>query len=410
MTLLKTINVQSSDSPSVDAFSRQRVSQLTTLCDLKLHFDAIPLLIDQVQNATGATTYNSGESSVTLSTSASGDYAIAQTKQKYLYQSGESSLIFQTFYNFHVQTNIEKKIGYFSSSTTAPYNTNYDGIILVSNYYNGVSHDGKISLQIWRNGTQIGYVTQDQWNKDKMDGTGDSKITIDWTKNQILKIDFQFLGVGRVRVGFDINGLIYEVHEFNHANAIQKVYMVNSAQSLRWGIRQTGTGSGTFTFICATVNSEGSLNSIGMTGSANTGSVAIAGNSVGTTYALLGIRLKSTRLAAIVDLIDASILANTSDQYYVSLILNPTVAGTFTYAGVTNYSVDVATGASTNTVTGGTTLISKASQNTEISSLLLGGALKIGSTIAGVADTLVVCVTPLSANINFFASINWLEC
>ena len=41
MTLLKTIDVQSADSPSVDAFSRQRMSLLTTLSDYKLHFDAL---------------------------------------------------------------------------------------------------------------------------------------------------------------------------------------------------------------------------------------------------------------------------------------------------------------------------------------------------------------------------------
>ncbi|HEY9704257.1 MAG TPA: hypothetical protein V6C58_17530 [Allocoleopsis sp.] len=409
MTLLKTIEIQSADSPSVDAFSRQRMSLLTTLSDYKQHFDALPLLIDQVQSGTGGIVYNSGESSATLSTVSANDYAIAQTKQRSLYQSGKSSLIFQTFYNFHIQSNIEKRIGYFSSSTVAPYNANYDGIILVSNYYNGVSHDGKISVQIWRNGTQIGYVTQNNWNKDKMDGTGASKINIDWSKDQILKIDFQYLGVGRVRVGLDVNGIIYEVHEFNHTNAIQKVYMNNSAQPLRWEIRQTGAGSGTFTFICGSTNSEGSLNSIGLPGSANTGSIAIAGNSVGTTYALLGIRLKSARFAAIVDIINATILANTTDQYYTTLLLNPTVAGTFAYNAVVNYSVDIATGASTNTVTGGTLLRSLGSQNTEISKLELGGALRMGSTIAGVSDTLIVCVTPLSANINFFATINWLE-
>ena len=409
MTLLKTIDVQSADSPSVDAFSRQRMSLLTTLSDYKLHFDALPLLIDQIQSGTGATTYNSGESSVTLTTSAASDYAIAQTKQRSLYQSGKSSLIFQTFYNFQIESNIEKKIGYFSSSTSDPYNTNYDGIMLVSNYYNGSSHDNKISVQVWKNGTQIGYVTQDNWNKDKMDGTGNSKINIDWSKNQILKIDFQYLGVGRVRIGLDVNGSIYEIHEFLHANVIQKVYMNNSAQPLRSEIRQTGAGSGSFTFICSTANSEGSLNSIGLPGSAHTGTTAIANNTIGTSYALLGMRLKSTRLAAIVDIINATILANTSDQYYTEILLNPTVAGTFTYNAVTNYSVEIATGASTNTVTGGTLLRCLASQNTEISKLDLGGALRIGSTIAGTVDTLVVCVIPLSANINFFATINWLE-
>ena len=409
MTLLKTIDTQPSDTPSIDAFGRQRISDLTTIGDLKLHSSNYNLLLSQIQNGTGLSTYNTGESSITLSTSASGDYAIAQTKQPFLYQAGKSCLIFQTFYNFHVETNIEKRVGYFSSSTSAPYNTNYDGIMLVSNYYNGVSHDGKISIRIYRNGTEIDAVTQDNFNKDKMDGTGKSRITIDWTKDQILKMDFQYLGVGRVRVGFNINGITYEVHEFAHANLIQKVYMNSSSQPLRWEVRQTGTGSGTFTFICATVNSEGSRNIIGLPGAASSGNTAIAGNTIGTTYALIGIRLKSTNLLSVIELISATIEASTSDFYYTELRLNPTVAGTFTYTGITNYSVEIATGSSTNTVTGGTSLRLLASQSVQVADLNLGGALRIGSTIAGVADTLIICVTPLTANINFFATINWLE-
>jgi hypothetical protein len=63
------------------------------------------------------------------------------------------------------------------------------------------------------------------WNIDRLDGTGPSGITVDWTKTQIITIDFQWLGVGRVRIGLDINGTIYPIHRFNNANAVSEVYM-----------------------------------------------------------------------------------------------------------------------------------------------------------------------------------------
>ncbi len=42
-------------------------------------------------------------------------------------------------------------------------------------------------------------VSRVDWNIDKLDGTGPSGLTIDETKCQILIIDYQFLGMGRVR-------------------------------------------------------------------------------------------------------------------------------------------------------------------------------------------------------------------
>lgn len=401
MSIDNNISTTIRDSANLDAFSRLRVSQITTQADYKLTFDNLPLFIDQVQSG-ASSTWNSGEASITLATTTNSQYAVAQTKQRFLYQSGKSQLIFQTFYNFQPETNITKRIGYFSSSTVAPYSANFDGIYLES-------ASGIVTAKVDRNGTNIHSVAQSSWNLDKLDGTGTSKITVDWSKNQIFVIDFQYLGVGRIRLGLDIGGNVIYFHEFLNANTNQKVYMANSNQPMRWEIRQTGAGSGSFTFICSSVNSEGSINTAGLIGSFNTGTTAIAGNAIGTTYALAGIRLKSTRLSAIIDLLRASVLASTSDQYYVELRLNPTVAGSFTYSDITNYSIQSAIGSATNTVTGGYSLSSDPDQNTSVALISLGGALKLGSKIDGTQDTIVLCVTPISTNINFFASMNWLE-
>jgi hypothetical protein len=100
-------------------------------------------------------------------------------------------------------------------------------------------------------------VEQANWNLDKLDGTGASGFTLDDTKAQILFIDFQYLGMGRVRMGFDINGIIVYCHEFLNANVLDVPYMQSG--TLPIGILLTTTGTSvtkTSYFKCAAVHSE----------------------------------------------------------------------------------------------------------------------------------------------------------
>ncbi len=101
-------------------------------------------------------------------------------------------------------------------------------------------------------------VNQADWNLDKLDGTGRSGITLDITKAQILFIDFQFLGMGRVRCGFDIDGVIDYVHEFRNANNLDVPYMQSGTLPIQ--VLLTATNSATTKtsyFKCAAVHSEG---------------------------------------------------------------------------------------------------------------------------------------------------------
>jgi hypothetical protein len=100
-------------------------------------------------------------------------------------------------------------------------------------------------------------VTQANWNIDKLDGTGDSGVTLDITKTQIVVIDLQALYVGRVRVGFDLGGLVVYTHEFVHANLVASPYVATANLPVRCGMTCSGTVSTTMNFICCSVISEG---------------------------------------------------------------------------------------------------------------------------------------------------------
>jgi hypothetical protein len=86
-------------------------------------------------------------------------------------------------------------------------------------------------------------VTQANWNIDTMDGSGASGLTIDFTKTQILVIDLQWLGVGRVRLYWDIDGTLQLFHEFLNANIQDVVYMKTPSLPAWYEISNSGTNT-----------------------------------------------------------------------------------------------------------------------------------------------------------------------
>ena len=94
------------------------------------------------------------------------------------------------------------------------------------------------------------------------------------------------------------------------------------------------------------------------------------------------------------------------------VILVPTVAGTLTFANETNSAIMTATGALANTITGGTKITGGFGASTKDGGTEKGAlmnALRLGSTIGGVVDEIVLCVRPLSANANIQGSLTWRE-
>lgn len=402
MSYFSNVNIKSQDSPSIDSFGRWRTSELTTLLDIKQLHDGLPLLIDTITNGTATSVHSTTDSNTTISTNADGDYVVAQTFQRMNYQSGKSQLIFQTFSNFGIQTNVSKKIGYFSSSTTAPYASSYDGVWLENN---GTT----FTLKTYRSGVETNSAAQSTWD-DPLDGTGSSGITIDWNKGNIFAYDFEWLGKGRVRFFMVIDGLFVKFHEFNNANILGEVYMSSPNQPLRWEIRQTGVGGGVFKYVCGSVNSEGSTNLIGKDSGIDDDGVFLDANSIQDWYYAIGVRLKADRTDTVVQIISGYLLSNTNDKFLYRILLNPTYAGTVTYVDVTNYSISYGLGATANTISDQGTILSVGSgDSNSVQSFDLDTAIRLGSSINGTLDEIVIAVKPLTTNLDIHRGINWKE-
>lgn len=390
-----------------DTFGRFRTSQPVTLFDSKQLYDDLPLLYDDQEVSGGGTssTHSSARASVAMSVSDStAGKRVRQTFRRFNYQPGKSQLAFFTAVLGAGGDGISARVGLFDDN---------DGVFFYSS-------DGGIGIGIRSSvsGSPVDtLVTQEEWAIDNLDGTGatrgrnNSLYKLDPTKAQILVIDFEWLGVGFVRFGFVIDGKIIYVHQQNHANNIDSVYMSTPNLPIRYEIENDGTGgAATLEHICTTVISEGGQESTGITYYLSTAGTHIDANSVDTLYAGIGIRLKSTHLSATILPEYVSILTESSDDVEWVLVSNPTVAGTFTYADQTNMPVQAAFGATANTVTGGTQLAGgwvAAGASAGALTAALDTELLLGSAIDGTPDELVLCIRPLSANCDAQVSIGF---
>ena len=293
---------------SPDAFGRTRVSELFTLGDYKHLFAIDPNFLDVTSN--GTVTFETNKAAATLATNSnSSAYAIHQTKFYHHYQPGKSQLIFSSFVYGAPERNVTKRTGYFDDrdgiyfeqvgSDTANgnlvANTTQTLNWVIRSYTGNTANEANVVTTI--NGVPYTYqrrVPQSDWNVDKCDGTGLSGFNLDVTKTQLAFMDFQWLGVGRVRCGFAHNGKLIVAHEFNHSNVLDEVYIANPNLPVRCEIRNTGAGTGgSFDQICSTVASEGGYIESGIDFALTTNNRSTVTPSA-TPLPLVALRLKNT--------------------------------------------------------------------------------------------------------------------
>lgn len=390
------------DTPSIDAFARLRISQPHTIFDCKQPHDDQPLFFDESLGGSATSTHSSTHASTTLAVTASAsDFAIRQTKQRFNYQPGKSQLVYFTF-RAPQQTGATLRMGLFDGTGTNNLTANNGVFLSVT--------ASDISWNIAKDGSTTESVSQASWNVSPLDGTGVSGIDLDMDTTQIGVIDYEWLGVGRVRVGFVIGGIIRYCHYFYHANISTHVYMSTPNLPVRYDITTDGSATAELEHICCSVISEGGAEQTGILRSVDMGTTHIDANTAGTTYAMIGIRLKSAYYDITVAPEYFSIISLTNDDFRWSLQLNPTVNGTFTYSDITNSSIQRALGATGNDITAEGLVIdsgySKSSTGTDRKFIT---ALRIGSTIGGTLDELVLCVTPVSSNADYLGSLTIRE-
>lgn len=398
------------DGPHNDAFGRLRTSDPITLFDSKQIHDNAPLFWDDSEVSGSGTTssHSTATASTTISVGAStAGKRVRRTFQRFNYQPGKSHLIIMTAQMASQTSNlsgITGRVGYFDDDNGVFFSLE-DGVAyaVIRSSTSGSPVDTKIA--------------QSDWNVDKFDGTGRSGIILQPTKCNILMWDIEWLGVGRIRFGFNIGGVNYVVHEQDNSNNLPNVYMSTPNLPLTYEIENDGTGPATsLQHICSTVISEGGYQPSGVIREVDTGTTEITATNANTVYALLGFRLNSATLDTVVEFMKVEVLLTSAGTFHWELLLNPTITGSPSWSQLTNSALDTFTGSSSITLTNGISLGGGYGASTGSGGSAAGAigsaidnSIRLGAAIDGTQDIVVLGVSALGAGETFLGSVQTRE-
>lgn len=388
-----------------DMFGRTKVSDAYTLFDSQHRYKDSGDFSDEIVG-TASVSYLANESTALLSIgTAQGDKVTRESRRVFPYQPGKSLQVMQTFVFAPAKAGLRQRAGYFSRQ---------NGVYLEQDGLNKY-----LVLRSYTSGSVVNTrVAQADWNVDRLDGTGPTDLVLDLSKAQIFVTEYEWLGVGSVRVGFMINGVFVTVHQFNHANEISSVYMTTAALPVRYEIENTAATTSTSAMkqICATVISNGGYQRstedwhASRTTSVNFGS---------EFFPMVAIRMSTGRTDAVIIPSSIHILPTAQGNYEYALIRNPASVTGGTWVTHSASTGNVEYNISATAMSGGSAvfegLISSSNQsNGEVN---LGNSdiarfdLQLGRTNSNtpVSDVLVLAIRSLGGTQGSIAALSWFD-
>ena len=231
-----------------DAFARLKVSQPVTLFDQKMTY-GIPVEYDQLVANGGTIVHQPDLSGALLTvTSTTGSRAILQQAEYSHYQPGNSLEPMLTYGNIDIRTGDVLNVGYHD-----------DGNGVFIQYYNdGSGEDARVALRTSISGSPVdNLVDRVDWNIDKLDGKGPSKIKFNGTGRQIFAADLEWLSVGAAQICLVIDRKRIPIHIFANANTDGSAYMTTADLPCRWELIGGGAGGSSVNAQCCVVQSYG---------------------------------------------------------------------------------------------------------------------------------------------------------
>lgn len=260
----------------------------------------------------------------------------------------------------------------------------------------------------------INRVVRENWNGDKLDGTGASGITADPTALQVIVVDYEWYGAGQVKFHYVINGIKILLHTFNTANTSPVPWCKTPFLPIRLEITNI-TGVAGSHYMWQGSNSltlEGTTAKLGIGQNLLSSITGTTLSSANTFYPVLSIRLKSTALKGIVipSSFQASTLDNTSVFY--KLIRNPTLTGG-TWVDMPDTNSFVQYNTSATALSGGIDLFSgfiPANSAGNLNVLDPDTVYQLGrSSLGTVSDTITLAMAATNANKDGVGSLTWIE-
>jgi hypothetical protein len=384
---------------SQDAFSRLRVSNPETVFDASFRRDKEPNLFWESLTSGGTATHLGNNPSVQLScTTTTGSKVIFQSKLYHHYTPGKSSLIFMTGNFIEFKTSVKKKLGYFDVN---------DGYFFqLSGSTLSVVLRSKVSGSVVDN-----VINQSNWNYDKLDGTGSSGYTLDITKQNIFFIDFQWLGSGKVRFGFCIDGHLLYCHDFFHANILTVPYCRTGRLPFRFEIENTGSSSSSMNATCIALLCEGGISWDGVSRSISSGIVPINFTTAGTLKPIISIRKNASYISDLIKLITCGVFIGTADDFIISIYKNVTLTGASWVALDGFCDKDVSSTSQTGGIELATSYVrgsATSSSDVDITSFEKSLLSFLGDS-NGTSEIITISARNITATASIYAYINYLE-
>lgn len=213
---------------NVDSHNSLQVSNKDYYFSSTFQYSIRPDLWDTRVTGSGLVSHNSSNQTVSLSVSGNGDSVLRRTTKLIPYFPGRTiQMSFAGKFSPDVKDSVTQRVGLFDNNNGLFFQLDSGGLKFV----------------IRNNGDDSRYVYQENWNQDKLDGTGVSGITLDPSKFQVGVIEFEWYGGGRVKFGMVVEDNIIWAHYFDNSNYRDTPYMGTSVLPISYEVISTGSAA-----------------------------------------------------------------------------------------------------------------------------------------------------------------------
>lgn len=375
-----------------DSFGRIKTAQANMLFDASFQY-SIQLKVFIKNEITGGTvTHNAVRSAATItSTSTIGSYAQFRSRNYFQYSPAFTNTMIGSFCFHGHNAGVSKKIGLFDERNgffLESFNDTF--YVAIRSSISGSAQDLKIARA--------------DWNFDVFDGSGSDRnpsgLLLDSTKQQIIYIQYQWLGSGRVTFGFLINGQMYIAHYFDHANLISSLYSQTGTLPIQTEVRNISGTGGYMEFTCCSLVSNGATSQHGHLYTVSNGITPRNLPSAGTSYPIISIRKKPGFTNIPVQILDMNVFSTSNDDFFIQVVHKPILVGA-TWVDVD--SALVQSDVTATSFTGGDVVSAfymkgnlQASEKLELLSRFWD--LTLGDDFAGNSEIMTIAATPITTN------------
>jgi hypothetical protein len=347
-----------------------------------------------------------------VTTSVSGTGAVTQANSMLVLQTASSASSSATLKS---NARLQYQPGQGASCLfTALYTTGVTGSSQITGIGNDTDgfffgYNGPTFGILHRNNSVDTWVPQSSWNQDAFNGAGPSGINLDTTKGNIYKIQFQWLGFGRINFYIEsaMTGNLVLVHQIQYANSNIVTSISNPSLQIMSQVVNTSNTSNIIlknaslaAFVEGLISSADERNNI-----SNTKSVTTTLTNVLTIKDKTTFQGKTNQITVFPDQVSFyNSTAGSSDALF-TVYLNPTVSGTPSFTDIDANTSVVSYDTAGTTVSGGIQLFSFFLANgnqfafnlSDYNVLLIPG------------DQLVFACKSTSASLTIYASVSWIE-